>query len=100
MNPVRTRTARHDARYGICHSRRTRDAGNDVAIATRTAKLSRSCTYSARLPKSRRTRKIKATFGGNDVLSARSSARGARCAAGRDAPEASAGSHPMPRFAA
>ena len=42
-------------------------------IATRTAKLSRSCTYSARLPKSSRKLKVKATFGGNDVLSARSS---------------------------
>ena len=42
-------------------------------IATRTAKLSRSCTYSARLPKSRRALKVKAVFGGNDVLSARSS---------------------------
>lgn len=42
-------------------------------IATRTAKLSRSCTYSARLPKSSRKLKVKATFGGNDVLSSRSS---------------------------
>ena len=42
-------------------------------IATRTAKLSRSCTYSARLPKSRRALRVKAVFGGNDVLSARSS---------------------------
>jgi Ca2+-binding RTX toxin-like protein len=43
-------------------------------IATRTAKLSRSCTYAVRLPKSSRKLKVKATFGGNDVLSARSSA--------------------------
>lgn len=42
-------------------------------IATRTVKLTRACTYSARLPKSRRTLKVKATFGGNDVLRARSS---------------------------
>ena len=42
-------------------------------IATRTAKVSRSCTYSARLPKSRRALKVKAVFSGNDVLSARSS---------------------------
>ena len=47
-------------------------AGNRT-IATRTAKLSRSCTYSARLPKSRRALTVKAVFGGNDVLSARSS---------------------------
>ena len=42
-------------------------------IATRTAKLSRSCTYSARLPKSTRRLKVKATFGGNDLLGSRSS---------------------------
>jgi Ca2+-binding RTX toxin-like protein len=42
-------------------------------IATRTAGLSRSCTYSARLPKSSRKLKVKATFGGNAVLGARSS---------------------------
>ncbi len=42
-------------------------------IATRTAKLSRSCTYSARLPRSSRRLKVRATFGGNDVLRSRSS---------------------------
>ena len=42
-------------------------------IAARTAKLSRSCIYAVRLPKSSRELKVKAVFGGNDVLSARSS---------------------------
>jgi Ca2+-binding RTX toxin-like protein len=49
-------------------------------IATRTVKLSRSCTYSARLPRSSRKIAVKATFGGNDVLSPRSSAAKTRAA--------------------
>jgi Ca2+-binding RTX toxin-like protein len=42
-------------------------------VASRTAKLSRTCGYSARLPRSSRTRKVTARFSGNAVLTARSS---------------------------
>jgi hypothetical protein len=42
-------------------------------VSTRSAKVSRSCTFSVRFTSARKGLRLKATFSGNDVVSARSS---------------------------